>query len=330
MVRLVTRGTNCNTLDDDGYHDSLYAFGTNSTGEFTWTMLRGNATTNSVGRYGDMHSMSTTDYPSARSGACMGFITSSHSILFGGRGVDADGEEGFLQDVWIAEDMTQWGWYAGSKLRNQPSKLTGKGVTPSGRWKHTCGPHFESRRFIMFGGMGVHPSNPADTAILDDLFVYGEDGWEFLGGGSHSQVPDFSNKDLQLRNPGSRAEHSSVMVEDLFYTFGGQSLAVDPNHNLVEVMFADMWTYDLNKKLWTNVGGSSLANTHGAYPDSIGKGDKTLGPGARVQAAMTYNQLTNEIYIFGGFGYGYVPGEVGFLNDLWSFNTVEHAFYWLG
>ena len=59
--------------DDEGYQDALYAFGTNASGALGWTYLRGNAT-NSVGRYGARKSMSADDYPSARAGACMGFI----------------------------------------------------------------------------------------------------------------------------------------------------------------------------------------------------------------------------------------------------------------
>jgi hypothetical protein len=317
--------------DEKGYHDSLYAFGTNSSGGLSWTLMRGNKTMNSVGRYGSFKALSVDNYPSARSGACMDFITSSHSIMFGGRGVDSAGEEGFLNDLWIAEDMTQFGWYAGSQKINQPSVMSGKDATPSGRWKHTCGSHFESKKFVVFGGMGQHPKNPKDTAILDDLYAYGENGWEFLTGGSHSQAPDFKNKEKKMRNPGSRAEHSSVMVEKDFFTFGGQSVMLDKKSGgLVEVMMADLWRYDMIARQWFFMGGTQLANSHGSYPSEIGTGSKKFGPGARVMASIAFNQLTNEIFIFGGFGYGYVRGEVGYLNDLWSYNPVEQYFTWYG
>ncbi len=54
-------------------------------------------------------------YPSARGGSCMQFMSSSHMFLFGGRGLDSNGEEGFLNDLWLAEDFAQWGWLAGAK-----------------------------------------------------------------------------------------------------------------------------------------------------------------------------------------------------------------------
>ncbi len=47
-----------------------------------------------------------------------------------------------------------------------------------------------------------------------------------------------------------------------------------------------------------------LANMHGAYPGTIGGGGEGFGPGARVGAAMAFNQLTNELFVFGGFGLG--------------------------
>merc|ERR1711991_258453 len=316
--------------DGKGYHDWMYALGIDSKGDLGWQRLHGNSSLNSVGRYGSLSEMSSSLYPSPRSGACMSFITSSHALIFGGRGLDASGEEGFLNDLWISEDMTQFGWFAGTRTANSPTVLKGKKATPSGRWKHTCGAHFETKRMVMFGGMGQHPKNEKDTALLDDLFLYGEDGWEYVSGGSHSQPPDFANKDASLRNPGSRAEHSSVMVENVFYTFGGQSVSVDSTGTLTEVMMGDLWKFDLNGRQWSYVQGSHLANTYAALPDAIGKGGAGVGPGARVSAAMSFNQLTNEIYIFGGFGYGYVPGELGYLNDLWSFNTVDGNFYWLG
>jgi hypothetical protein len=160
--------------------------------------------------------------------------------------------------------------------------------------------------------------------------VYGEHGWTFLTGGSHSEVPDFSNKEVRFRNPGSRAEHASVMVESLFYTFGGQSVQPKKGGGLVEVMMGDLWAYNMTGKFWYFVAGSLLANTHGAYPSAIGVGGAGYGPGARVGASMAFNQLTNELFIFGGFGYGYVPDSIGYLNDLWSFNTVTGHFSWLG
>lgn len=98
----------------------------------------------------------------------------------------------------------------------------------------------------------------------------------------------------------------------------------------MEVMMADLWKFDMLENQWYYVAGSRLANTHGAYPSEIGTGTPSIGPGARVSASMAFNQLTNELYIFGGFGYGYVRGEVGYLNDLWSFNTVDNTFYWYG
>ena len=113
----------CCLVDDKGYHDWMYALGIDSKGDLGWKRLQGNASLNSVGRYGSLSEMSSSLYPSARSGACMSFITSSHALIFGGRGLDASGEEGFLNDLWISEDMTQFGWFAGTRTANSPTVI---------------------------------------------------------------------------------------------------------------------------------------------------------------------------------------------------------------
>lgn len=257
---------------------------------------------------------------------------SSHALIFGGRGIDSKGKEGFLNDLWISEDMVQFGWYEGSNERNARSQFHNPGATPSGRWKHACAAHPESKSFIVFGGVGEHPDDPKQSAILDDVFLYGEHGWQFLAGGEHSQAPDFHNKNAKMRNPGGRADHASAMVENLFYVFGGQSVMANEKGETSEVMMADLWSFDVKGHYWTFVSGSSVANMHGQYPMAIGVGGESFGPGARVGAAMAFNQLTNELFVFGGFGFGYIPGRTGYLNDLWSYNTYKpvSTWTWLG
>ncbi len=315
-------------LDEKGYWDSLYAFGTLPSGQLSWKLLRANKTVNSVGRYGVFQSMSVNNFPSARAGSCMDFVTSSHAIMFGGRGIDSTGKEGFLNDLWVSEDMVQFGWYAGEKYRNGKTKMTHPDATPSARWKHACGAHPESKSFVVFGGVGEHPDNPHESAILDDVFIYSENGWTFVAGGEHSQTPDYTNKNAKLRNPGSRADHASAVVENLFYVFGGQSVIANEDKTTTEAMMADLWSFDLKGHYWTYVSGSTLANARGEYPSAIGTGGEGFGPGARVGAAMAFNQLTNELFVFGGFGYGYVPGKTGYLNDLWSYNTYKPVSVW--
>lgn len=216
--------------------------------------------------------------------------------------------------------MAQWGWMEGSDTVGAPSVYTGKSVTPGARWKHSCASNFEHKKFLVFGGQGEHPDDPNGTAILDDLFQYGENGWEYLAGGGHSQPPDF-NKNLSLRHPGGRSDHGSVMVESGMYVFGGMSLQRVPGQaKLKEVMMADLWVWDMLNHTWVYVSGSHIPNAPGVYPSAFGVGGANFGPGARVQAAIAFNDLTNDIYIFGGFGVDY-NSNVGLLNDLWYFSV---------
>lgn len=85
----------------------------------------------------------------------------------------------------------------------------------------------------------------------------------------------------------------------------------------------------------------------GNYPAVIGGGGKQFGPGARgktsffvispcasnsssaVQASMAINELTNDLFIFGGYGQDF-NGRWGYLNDLWRYNLNSNTFFWLG
>lgn len=199
----------------------------------------------------------------------------------------------------------------------------------------------------MFGGEGEHPTDPKLTALLDDLYVFGATGWSrFFGSGkaaaalpfAHAHSPNPAPPDMHSRppqytqpgaSPGGRSEHSSVVFEQGFYVFGGLGVAYNSNFRAETVQMADLWTFSLQLKAWTFLGGSVVPNSWGTYPGAIGLGGSDFAPGARVQASMAINELTNDLFLFGGFGLDYNM-NYGYLNDLWRFNLNANQWTWMG
>jgi len=69
---------------------------------------------------------------------------------------------------------------------------------------------------------------------------------------------------------------------------------------------------------WKLKSGSVTSNQAGQYGIK-GVGDSKNTPGSRTESAY-WVDLNNNLWIFGGFGYGNQSLEEGFLNDLWMWN----------
>lgn len=124
--------------------------------------------------------------------------------------------------------------------------MVGPDATPSARWKHSCGAHYQNKEFYIFGGEGEHPADPKLTALLDDLFVFGANGWErYYGSGTHSMPPFYG---VANANPGGRSEHASVVFENGFYVFGGLGVSIDSAGVAHNVQLSDLWLFDLRAR----------------------------------------------------------------------------------
>lgn len=69
-----------------------------STGQWTW--VKGTNGANAAGVYGAQGSGSASNFPGGRYGACSWIDSSGNLWLFGGFGIDADGAQDMLQDMW--------------------------------------------------------------------------------------------------------------------------------------------------------------------------------------------------------------------------------------
>ncbi|HXN05946.1 MAG TPA: kelch repeat-containing protein [Nitrospiria bacterium] len=77
---------------------------------------------------------------------------------------------------------------------------------------------------------------------------------------------------------------------------------------------------------WTWISGSNIANTRGVYGIKSTAASSNL-PGARQNAVSWTDTLGNR-WLLGGYGYD-SQGNLGFLNDIWEFNTTLNQWMWV-
>jgi hypothetical protein len=82
----------------------------------------------------------------------------------------------------------------------------------------------------------------------------------------------------------------------------------------------DLWKYEVILGRWTWLAGSNDINTLGSYRGNA-------YPGSRSNHRSCYFATSNEIYMFGG--YGYSQSSEGFLNDLWKLNLATNRWTYL-
>ena len=65
----------------------------------------------------------------------------------------------------------------------------------------------------------------------------------------------------------------------------------------------DLWRYSVNNNTWTWMSGSNTTNQLGFYGEK-GNGSTENVPGARSGAVGWYDELRQELWLFGGYGCG--------------------------
>lgn len=138
--------------------------------------------------------------------------------------------------------------------------------------------------------------------------------------------------------PGSR-QFSSTWTDKAgnLWLFGG--LGVD-GHGSYEAYLNDLWRFNPVTKLWTWMGGSSIAGTDAAcvsasngycgQPGVYGQLGTPSGgnnPGGR-EGASSWIDSSGNFWLFGGYGYD-SAGTLVYLNDLWEFNPSTDQWAWM-
>jgi hypothetical protein len=320
----------------------------------SWTLVKGSTVRDQKGTYTGAPG---TLFPGARWSPTSWTDKSGNFWLFGGFGYDANGNLGFLNDLW---EFTAGNWVyvsapvPGSNLINQNGVYGTQGTaaagnTPGGRqtavgWVDAAG------NLWLFGGEGEDATG-TPNGILNDLWEYniGTNQWTFVLGstaanqdGVYSLQPLIGPADTTSAAgtvgltgatpnlmPGSRwgATAWTDKAGNL-WLFGGWGLDATGTHG--NGYLNDLWSYTPNTTAgqpgtWTWVKGSNTGNQNGVYgPETrpyLTLVDWT--PGARRGAMSWVSPLgVNEtlLWVFGGQGYDSTSTTGnGYLNDLWRY-----------
>ena len=341
----------------DGGTNALWEFNPSRGESGEWAWMGGSNTVPSYttngwpdnpGVYGTLGTPAAANTPGWREEAVTWTDQDGNLWLFGGLGLDASGNQGFLNDLWEFNPSLgqngEWAWMGGSSTNVTFSGQSGiygtLGTTaaaniPGSRsyavsWTDSDG------NLWLFGGYGVDANG--NTGFLNDLWEFsfsrehfGE--WAWMGGSSSaasdSAVYGTQGKPAAANVPGGRLE--SVSWTDKsgnLWLFGGYGYDASGNSGELN----DLWEF--NPSLgpngeWAWVDGSSSEASDTPVYGTQGVSAATNIPGGR-SSAVSWTDQSGNLWLFGGLGISSNAGEQ-ILNDLWEYTfSTEPGRQWGG
>jgi N-acetylneuraminic acid mutarotase len=321
---------------------AVYTIGSSSTlGE--WAGVGGSTVENLPGVYGTLKTPAGGNIPGARDASTSWTDQSGNLWLFGGRGYDANGNLGSLNDLWEFNPSThQWTWMGGSNTVPCTTLLSVKNCTgqpgvygalgtpavsniPSGRWGAAGWTDSNGHRWL-FGGNGVDAGG--QPSGLNDLWEFNPSTmeWTWVGGSSKGAlssiyvgqpgvygtlgVPAAGNV------PGSRYGAASWIDRNgNFWLFGGTGKDATGDN----VTLNDLWEFNPSIKEWAWMGGSNFINVlvghQSAVYGTLGVPAAGNAPGSLTGAA-SWTDNSGNLWLFGG-------------GDLWKFNPSTNEWAWM-
>jgi N-acetylneuraminic acid mutarotase len=309
------------------------------------------------GVYGSMGNPATENVPGSRAGAVGWTDKNGNLWLFGGRGDDATGASGRLNDMWEYVPGThEWTWMGGrnsvdSKMDGRPGAYGTLGVPAPGNVPGSrsgaVGWTDQKGNLWLFGGTGFDANGV--SGILNDLWEYepASHDWIWMGGnktvprsggglpGVYGTLGEPAHGDM----PGARSGAAGWTDRDgSLWLFGGGGI----DANGASAPLNDLWKWNPETRTWTWMGGSTTSAgcsspSQGPLIVCTGRpgvygamGVSAAGdiPGARSYAA-TWTDGTGNLWLLGGGGYDSADND-GILNDLWKFSSSSDTWTWIG
>lgn len=316
----------------------------------SWVWRGGSNSIAHPGVYGRLGVPAANNIPGSRSDASSWTDSKGHLWLFGGQGLDSNGNSGSLNDLWEFDPQRgEWTWVGGSNtVAAQGQYLYGvygtkgqpaAGNFPGGRvdavsWTDSRG------HLWLFGGSGGGGNDYVGGQYLNDLWEFNPDTreWTWMAGTQESGEPGVygtQGSPAPFNSPGGR--NSAVGWTDSkgnLFLFGGSGLDSQGNQGDLN----DLWKFDRASSQWTWLAGD---NTYyciyfyytpycwaaAAYGT---QGTPAMGntPGGRY-SMTSWTDSKGNFWLFGGFGV--VSGTPdGFLNDVWRYSPSSNEWAWMG
>ncbi len=232
-----------------------------------------------------------------------------------------------LYAVWTVQPTSNvWTWVSGSNVTYQVGSYGTKGIAastnvPAAR-SNAVSWIDSGNNLWLFGGNGVDAS--LFPYCFNDLWKFDGNNWTWVSG-SDTGNPLGSNGTYGTKGvaastnvPGTRANSFSWIdsLNNLWLFGGGPGDAVSTRpYNAIN----DLWKFDGTN--WTWVSGSNTGDQPGSY-GTKGVAASLNVPGAR-QWGASWIDSSNNLWLFGGTGYGSSINIFGSLNDLWKFDGAN-------
>lgn len=238
--------------------------------------------------------------------------------VFGGYGY-AGNSVGYLNDLWKHDASTnQWTLMSGDNAINQSAVYGTVGVPGTlnkpGSRRNACGLVDQIGNLWLFSGYGYDGSSA--LGALTDLWKYDPltNEWTWYAGPNTVNYGGNTGS-LGVSSPGNwpAGRHGASFWQDglgKIWVFGGHG-STSGNSAL-----DDLWKFDPNIEEWTWMGNG--------------------GPNARGSAMCWSNEMTGDLYLFGGISGGPTvsnPAAIGSFNlnqgtrfnDMWKYSQVTNS-----
>ena len=247
---------------------------------------------------------------------------------FGGRGYDDKGGSGLMNDLW-KYDGSNWIWVDGLPIEptNPVNQIGVFGTLRAGEGGQ-FGLYFngpgglegasawagENKVMWLFGGYGNDSLGVPGYMNTVWRFDPSIGQWTWMSGRGKANIAGQYVGGIDERTPGGRSNTVTWQDEEEgdLWVFGGQGIDSHGNVGWLN----DIWRFDVIGAYWTLIGGSDSLAVEGDPANNVISG--------RSGAVSWYDEISDVLYVFGGYGYDANGSEVvGWQNDLWKWDGVS-------
>jgi len=320
-----------------------------STNEWAWmggssTVPEANfGTGGQPGVYGTLGTPAIENIPGGRSGASSWLESNGNFWLFGGYGSDANGNLGYLNDLWEFNPSShEWTWMGGSSTVPQSDTDSGGQLGVYGTLDMPAAKNIPGGRslasswidsngnFWYFGGQGYNATGY--WPFLNDLWELNPSTheWTWMSGSStgiQNGVSGALGTPAPGNIPGSR-NNAPTWTDSTgnLWLFGG--LGYDTNGNMGYLN--DLWELEIGTKEWAWMAGTSafpfLSDGQPGVYGTLGVSAAGNTPGGR-EAVASWTDSSGRLWLFGGWVDSLTTS--GVFNDLWQFNHSTKQWTWM-
>jgi N-acetylneuraminic acid mutarotase len=239
------------------------------------------------------------NYPGAREEAASA-VRNNKLILFGGGGIDVNGNFGFLNDLWEYSHQTnEWIHKTGPTIINDPGAYNGNtNDYPAAR----KAPSFWDNDGTLYIMGGTIFDGTIDQAMNDFWrFDYNTNSFTLISGSNtygvppifgQLGVPDFNT------SPGSITSGNCYSVGNSLYYFAGTDVTGNDNYNA-------LWKYNTESNIWIWIKGSNTCCITGEY-GTLGIEHPNNNPAPNNEGGPSLSWVYNNKLYINDMGANYI------------------------